>query len=244
MSQPINFSEEKYSVWKRLSIFLIDGLTSLITFFIIFFTLGIFSVKSIAYSNIQEMNFISSEIYKRENIDYKPDGQFGIYQIDYDKFIDKEIEKDSDIEKANEKYQETFDKIDKELNENMRYRENYGHFYGIYIATVVSSMLLPLLVFQFLIPLFSKSHQTLTMMMFHVALINTKTGALISGTKLLLRFLFIFTTEFLCVYLILNWIGLIFIVLSSFASISFTKNRSTLHDLVLKVKISPCWYTE
>ena len=73
-----------------------------------------------------------------------------------------------------------------------------------------------------------------------------KDNIVLSNIKITLRFFMIFLVEFLTVYLILSILGEIFLVLISLVMISLTKNRSTVHDLLLKSKIAPLTnvYTE
>jgi uncharacterized RDD family membrane protein YckC len=97
-----------------------------------------------------------------------------------------------------------------------------------------------------MIPLLTKKHQTIAMKLFKGALVSNKNGTLITSSQIFLRFLIIFITEFVCVYIILDWFGLIFLVLLTLFMISMSKNKSTFHDLILKcqVKKEEYAYTE
>lgn len=58
-----------------------------------------------------------------------------------------------------------------------------------------------------------------------------------SNSKILLRFLFIQIIELIAVYLLINWIGILFETLITLVLISFTGNRYALHDLVTNLHV-------
>ena len=125
------------------------------------------------------------------------------------------------------------------------YASAYKNFYIKYTFTEIGCAFISLLIFQLIIPLANKKKQSLGMMMFQASCVD-KDNIVLSNIKITLRFFMIFLVEFLTVYLILSILGEIFLVLISLVMISLTKNRSTVHDLILKSKIAPLTnvYTE
>ena len=242
MINDANASGPKYSIWKRISIFLIDGLMSFISFLLLFFALGTFCIEKISANNIKEMNDYSTAIYIREDLPFEKNWPFYITELDYDKYIDHEVAKNISVEDANSHYHETVAKVEKELNEIPEYKDAYNKFYLTYITTVLISISIPLFIFQLVIPMTNKKHQTLSMMMFKCAIVDSSTSTFVSNIKILLRFLILYTIEFLLVYILINWIGIIFVALITFCVISFTQNRSTIHDLFLKTKVQDLEY--
>ena len=81
------------------------------------------------------------------------------------------------------------------------------------------------------------------MKIFKGAITNKKDGTIISSIQLLLRFGLIFITEYLLVYMLLDWFGLIFLILVTLFLISMSKSKFTIHDLILKTKINKEEYT-
>ena len=242
MINDANAGGPKYSIWKRISIFLIDGLMSLISFLLLFFALGTFTIEKIATNNIKEMNQYSTAIYIREDLPFEKNWPFYIAELDYDKFIDHEVSKNITVEDANSHYNETIAKIEKELNEIPEYKDAYNKFYLTYITTVLISVSIPLFIFQLVIPITNKKHQTLSMMIFKATVVDSSTSTYISNVKVLLRFFILYTLEFLLIYILINWIGIIFVGLVTFCVISFTNNRSTIHDLITKTKVQDLEY--
>ena len=230
---------ERYSIWKRILIFIIEGLTSLLVFIGLLFTLGNFIQRNVAYDEVQTMNYHTSIVLEELNLPSKIENQYGLIEFDQDTFLDLKVEEGLSIESAVEEYNKQSEKVTEELVKIEEYTSSSGSFYAKYITIVISMMFIPLFIFQFLIPLLTKKHQTLTWMMFKVTLVDAKSNVILNSMKLLYRFILIYVMEFLFIYLLISWIGIIFLGLVTLVLISFTNNRLTVHDLVLKAKIRP-----
>lgn len=241
-----NYTHDSLSPWKRVLIFLVDALISFGVYLLLLLTIGSTLIKSIEKENIEIANQEFIKICEEHSIAYEKENQYGFYQMDFYAFMDNAIQSGLTSEEAYEKYYEKENEINKLLNENKIYVEAYNSFYITYVFTSILSMLVSLFIFQFLFPLLNKKHQTLGMKIFKGAIVNQKSGVIISSSQVLLRFIIIFTTEFLCVYVLLDWFGLIFLILISLFLLSFSKSRASLHDLILKcqVKKQEYAYTE
>ncbi len=241
-----NYTHDSLSPWKRVLIFLVDALISFGVYLLLLLTIGSTLIKSIEKENIEIANQEFIKICEEHSIAYEKENQYGFYQMDFYAFMDSSIQNGLTSEEAYEKYYEKENEINKLLNENKIYVEAYNSFYITYVFTSILSMLVSLFIFQFLFPLLNKKHQTIGMKIFKGAIVNQKNGVIISSSQVLLRFIIIFTTEFLCVYILLDWFGLIFLILITLFLLSFSKSRASLHDLILKcqVKKQEYAYTE
>lgn len=241
-----NYTHDSLSPWKRVLIFLVDALISFGVYLLLLLTIGSTLIKSIEKENIEIANQEFIKTCEEVSIDYEQESQYGFYQMDFYAFMDNAIQNGLTSEEAYEKYYEKENELNELLNENKTYVEAYNSFYITYVFTSVLSMLVSLFIFQFLFPLLNKKHQTIGMKIFKGAIVNQKNGTIISSSQVLLRFIIIFTTEFLCVYILLDWFGLIFLILITLFLLSFSKSRASIHDLILKcqVKKQEYAYTE
>ena len=232
-----NYTHDSLSSWKRIGIFVIDCLISFVIYLLLLFTIGNLVIKNIAQENINIANQEYLSVCQDSSLPVIKDSQYGLYQIDFDLLMDEYVQSGLSGEEAYEKYVETDNKVSALLKENEKYVKAYSSFYLTYLFVAILTMFVSLFIFQFIIPLLNKKHQTIGMKAFKGALVNKKTGVLISNTQVLLRLLIIFVTEFLLVYLLLDWFGLIFLILISLFLISMSKSKLTIHDLILKTKI-------
>ena len=116
------------------------------------------------------------------------------------------------------------------------YTETYRKFNSIYLLNFISCICVSTLIFELIIPLCNKRHKTIGMMIFKSNLVN-RDNIVASNSKILLRFLFIQIIELIAVYLLINWIGILFETLITLVLISFTGNRYALHDLVTNLHV-------
>jgi uncharacterized RDD family membrane protein YckC len=151
--------------------------------------------------------------------------------------MDNKINEGYSSEEAYSSYNEMDNKLLENLSKNNEYVDSYNKFYVTYNLVSILSMFVSLFIFHLLIPLFNKKHNTLGMKLFKTTLVTSKDSIIISNKQVLLRFFTLFITEYTLVYLLVNWMGLIFIVLASIFSISITKRKSSLHDLILKTEV-------
>ena len=236
---------EKISIWKRIFIFLIDFITALILCIALLYSIGNPIVSSIAKNDINKMNVAIEGVCEKYSYPTEYDSIYGLLQLNQEEIIDNKIKENMTHEQAFESYMEIYNKLYEELNANEMYASAYKNFYIKYTFTEIGCAFSSLLIFQLIIPLANKKKQSLGMMMFQASCVD-KDNIALSNIKITLRFFMIFLVEFLTVYLILSILGEIFLVLISLVMISLTKNRSTVHDLILKSKIAPLTnvYTE
>lgn len=238
-----NYTHDSISSWKRIGIFIIDSLVSFIVYVLLLFTIGNLIIKNVAKEDINLANQEYLTICQNNNLPVVKDSQYGLYQIDFDLLMDEYVQSGLTAEKAYEKYIETDNNIQSLLKENEAYVNSYSSFYFTYLFSSIITMLISLFVFQFIIPLLNKKHQTIGMKIFKGAIVNKKDGTTISSIQVLLRFGLIFITEYLLVYMLLDWFGLIFLILVTLFLISMSKSKFTIHDLILKTKINKEEYT-
>ena len=230
--------ENRYSIWKRFGIFLLDGLMVLILFGALLFSLGNYAIKGICANDIQNINQEFQKVCEEKEYPFKKENQYGLYIIDHDTWITYCVEQQGlTPEEAYESYEKISIEIDKELANSDIYNESYKKFYAVYKVSIVFCMFISLLILQLLLPLLNKKRQTLAMMIFKASIVNKSNNIVAKNYQILLRFLIMFIVEFLLVYLFIETIGIIFVVLITMVLISFSKNRITIHDLVLKLKI-------
>ena len=238
-----NYTHDSISSWKRIGIFIIDSLVSFIVYVLLLFTVGNLIIKNVAKEDINLANQEYLTICQNNNLPVVKDSQYGLYQIDFDLLMDEYVQSGLTAEKAYEKYIETDNTIQSLLKENEAYVNSYSSFYFTYLFSSIITMLVSLFVFQFIIPLLNKKHQTIGMKIFKGSIVNKKDGTVISSIQVLLRFGLIFITEYLLVYMLLDWFGLIFLILVTLFLISMSKSKFTIHDLILKTKINKEEYT-
>ena len=230
MIRYIDPNKTNVSIYKRLMIFILDALMTFLFFIILFLSIGNLSIKTIEKHNINECNSL--------NLPYDKDNQYGLIQIDFNTYMDNKVNEGYTSEEAYSSYNEMDNKLLEILSKNEDYVNSYNKFYITYNLVSILSMFVSLFIFHLLIPLFNKKHNTLGMKLFNTTLVTSKDSIIISNKKVLLRFFTLFITEYTLVYLLVNWMGLIFVVLASIFSISITKRKSSLHDLILKTEVN------
>jgi len=230
--------EKGISAWKRILIFIIDGCLALIIFLALLYTAGNASVKAINHNEINTINLVYEEVCKEKSIPYKVESVYGFYQIDQNSIINQKVEEGLDVEKAYSYYEEVNTWVNKEIQGYDEYIQAYKRFYSSYIVCNVVCMLIPLFVFELIIPLLTRKHQTIGMMCFSLGIVYKKDNISVKNYTVLFRFLFIFFVEYLIPYILLKLIGLVFVILLTFLSISFTKSKATFHDGILKLKLA------
>lgn len=237
MIRDIDPNKTNVSIYKRLIIFILDALMTFLFFIILFLSIGNLSIKTIEKYNINTLNNIYINECNSLNLPYEKDNQYGLIQIDFNTYMDKKVNEGYTSEEAYSSYNEMDNKLLETLSKNEDYVNSYNKFYITYNLVSILSMFVSLFIFHLLIPLFNKKHNTLGMKLFNTTLVTSKDSIIISNKKVLLRFFTLFITEYTLVYLLVNWMGLIFIVLASIFSISITKRKSSLHDLILKTEV-------
>lgn len=231
-------SNEKISIWKRIFIFLFDFITSAIIALVLLYAVGNPIVSNIAKEDVSKMNVVITNVCEKYSYPTETESLYGLVQIDQEEYMDQKVSENMNGEQAFEEYQKAYNKLHEELNKDLTYAKAYKNFYLKYTFTEILCVFTSLLIFQLIIPLFSKKKQTLGMKIFKAACVD-KDNIILSNTKMTLRFFMIFLVEYLTVYLVLSLMGEIFLVLITLVTISLTKNRSTFHDLIMKSRIAP-----
>ena len=93
------------------------------------------------------------------------------------------------------------------------------------------SLFLSLVIFNLIIPLFSKKNYTLGKFMFKIGTVNSITGRNARKSQIVLRFI-VYSFEVLISFLTFGAVLLV-----SFAFTLFTKNNSSIHDMIAKTKL-------
>lgn len=223
--------EKKFSTWKRLLIFILDGLISLCFYAILFFTIGNFCVKKSANIWIETMNSNYIQVCEEQNYPFVEEKQYGIVSLDEKQFVYQKIQAGQSNEEAYQNYLDVKNKIDSILKQNEQYTQSTSKFYLHYLFEVMLCMFTSLFIFQFVFPLCFKN-QTIAMKCFKATIVNKKDYTMVSKYKLLLRFFIMYLLEFFLIYMILNIFGLVFLILISFVFISLSKQKLSFHDLL------------
>lgn len=231
-------SERKlYSATKRIITFLIDAILTLSLMFFLLFFVSNYTISYFASEEISQLNEIYQEECDKLDYPYSVDNGYGIYQLDFEKYVDKQIDNGLSEKEAIENYYKAYDELDKLVFQHEEANKPYRTIQNIYLLHVIISIFVATIIFELIIPLCNKYHQTLGMLLMKSALVDQGTHIVLSNIKVLLRFFFIFGVELLLVFIILNYIGLIFVGLFTLFFISLTKRRLTFHDAIVKAKI-------
>ena len=229
-------SSKKYSIWKRFSIFLIDGITTLGLCLIVFFSLCNITIPAMAKNEISSLNNMYQQLCVDQNIPYKK-STYGLYRIDSDKYVDYLVENENLSEKdAMNKYLKVVDDLDDQLSKQDGYDKAFNKFYAIYMLNLISCMCVSAITFQLIIPLANKRHKTLGMFVCRANLVN-KENEVASNLKIALRYLIIQLAELILVYALFSWLGIIFECLIMLILMSFSRNRLNIHDAILGLHI-------
>lgn len=232
-----NARQKKIGKGKRILSFLIDFLFILL----VFFPLSIFVSKPIITSfssdSIAKINEVAKEIYEENNLPYMTNKQnYNLIEIDYDSFIimTKQENPTYTDEKINDLYFESYRKSQELIQSKGKYIDNYSVFYIKYLFINSITMLIPIFINYFLIPLLNKKRKSIGSFITKTSLVNVKDNNPISQVKVLLRFIFIFIVEFLLLYSIFNTYFFIVYPLMQIIFMLPTKNNYEIHDIVTR----------
>ena len=130
-------SNKKYSITKRMIIFLIDGILTIGTIFALFFGICQFIIPSLAHNEISQLNSWYQEICISENVPYT-EGTYGIYKVDSKKYILQLSEQGIEEDKLMDTYLQKVDELDDKLAKVDGYTETYRKFNSIYLLNFIS----------------------------------------------------------------------------------------------------------
>ena len=233
----------KYSAFKRVLIFLIDLLLVLVIYALILFSVGTSLVTKLSVDDVKVVNSEFAKVALKFDVPTLDGGLYGLKVIDMDGIIDSEINSGKTSEDGFNRYNELNNLVNQELVKSEVYKESFNNFYRNYLFINILSMFTSLLIIELIVPLFSKKHQTLGMMLLKACLVSKNSFIILSKYQVLLRFFIILILEYLASYLFLNNFGLTMLILLSIASICFTKHRFTFSDAILKVKMAETEYS-
>lgn len=228
---------KRYSAWKRGLSFFIDGILTVGMMLFLLLFVSDFSIRYFAKDSIEQINEVYASVCTEKNYPYHDNGAYGIYQLDLEQFITQRKDEGLTTKDAFDKYQIAYDEVDKEVSKTDSVLLPYQNINRIYLLHEFVSIFISAFVFELLVPLLNKKHKTIGMFITKSCLVTKDDHIVISNTKVFLRFFFIFVLELLTVFLVLNYFGLLFLGIGTFAMISFTKNRLTFHDAIIKSKI-------
>lgn len=227
--------KEKFSIWKRMLIFLIDGIMVVGVVIALFLTVCYKSISYFAKNEVNNLNGMYQTLCEQKGVPYKS-GSYGIYRVDNEKYIEILINDGFKEEEAVKKSYEMVDTLDDLMTKEDNYATNFNKFYSIYLLHLTTTIVITTLIFQFIVPISNKKHRTIGMMIFKAVPVD-KENIIIKNTTLLLRFLIILVVELLLAYLVANWMAILFVALGSFVLISFTNKRLSIHDAILKIHL-------
>lgn len=230
--------KDKYFVFKRCISFIIDVLMLAAIYLSLLFSLGHLSIREIAKDNIVKINEIYATTAEAHGMSTTLDPFLGVAELDRKAYIKYEVEENGlDVEKAMDKFYEIEKKVNDDLNKNAEYRKYYNKFYITDKIVEICCMLVPLLVFQLIIPLCLRKRQTLGMMIFKLSIVKKKDNVYISQYQVLLRFFIIFITEYLLVSILLGITGILIVLFLSIVIMLITPNKLSLHDAMMLVRV-------
>lgn len=218
-------------------------LSFLLDFFIILLIyLPLFSfatkpiITNIAQNDIQEINNITISICNQNNYPYiVNNSNYKLIEIDINKFVEEKMKENITQEKAYDQYFDAYNNLNDKLMNNSEYIKYYSAFHVKNVYGAILTVLIPLIIFQFIIPLINK--KTIGNYITKTTICNLKNNQITSNIKISIRFLLILILNIIIPYVILNSLSFITIPLIELMFIIITKNKQTLINLISSTKI-------
>lgn len=224
-----------YSAVKRMGAFLIDGIIAFSLIFCLLFFVSDYTIGAICKNPVEQINQIYAEECEKLNYPYIK-STYGLYEIDLDAFIEIKISEGKTTQEASNLYDEAYEKIDDIVSNREEFKIPAQEIQRVYYLHVIVILFGVSFIFEFVIPLFNKYHQSIGMLLLKCVIVNSKTNIVLSRLKLFIRFNFIYVIELLLIFLLFSYFGLIFLGLITIFIITITKKRLTLHELILNAK--------
>lgn len=234
----INF--KKITKKRRILSSFIDFLLIVITYLLIFNFLGKPVITKIAKNDIDDINFITTQICEENSFPYRINQQnYNLVEIDMENYVAQLLNEDGSLseEEAFDKYFDAVGKLTEKLTSDSNYVRYYSTFHTKCLYAYTISILLPVFIFEFIIPLTNKGRKTIGKFSTSTSLVNSKNNCTISNIKLVLRFIFIFVIEFVLFQIIFNQFSIIILALCELMFMLISQNVSSIHDLVVQTKV-------
>lgn len=230
---------KKITKGKRILSSLIDFLILVITYGVLFYTVGTISIKACSKNNIDAINSEVIRICDNYNYPYKEGYEYGIYTLDTEKYFatQKEMNPSLSDDELAQKSTTAFNNLTEGLNNSDVYNENYNKFYRNYFLIYTSSMAIVNIVFELIIPMVDKKRRTIGMMITKQSLTNIKNNEICSNVKVMIRFFVLFVAECVLLRLLLTKFLFLILPLLELIFILATKQCFTLHEIVSGTKV-------
>jgi hypothetical protein len=226
---------------KRIAAFFIDIAILLGTYFLLFYTAAVPSIKATASSSINEINVTYALHCDDHSYPYyKNEANFGFYEMDDAKYVAslREANPALNEEEAYDQYFDAYNALKKEVQSDKKYVSAYSAFQKWYLFFDMLAYLLPSLAFELIIPLFSKDRKTLSNMMLSLSRVNYSDGRIVKGYKVIISFLITFLIELFLLKVLLNYWSLLIMPLADLLLICALPGHPTLANLCSASRLS------
>ena len=230
---------KKITKGKRILSALIDFLIIVITYGMLFYTIGTISIKACSSNNIANINNEVVRICESYNYPYKEGYEYGIYTFDTDAYYDVQKQKNPSLseDELAQKSSEAFNNLTEGLNNSDVYNTNYNEFYRNYFLIYTATIAIVNIAFELIIPMFDKKQRTIGMMIIKQALVNIKNNEICSNVKVMIRFFILFVAECVLFRLLLTKFLFLILPLLALIFILATKQCFTLHEVASGTKV-------
>ena len=231
-----NIKTIKITKKRRYLSFIIDFFIILLIYFPLFNFATKPIITNVAQNDIQEINNITISICEQNNYPYIVNySNYKLIEIDMNKFIEEKMKENITQEKAYDQYFDAYNNLNDKLINNTEYIKYYSSFHVKNVYGAILTSLIPLLIFQLILPLISK--KTIGNYITKTTISNSKNNQKTSNIKISLRFLLIFILNTIIPYVLFNFITFIMIPLIELMFIIITKNKQTLINLISSTKV-------
>lgn len=232
--------QKKIGNGRRLLTQLIDFVLVAGVFLLAFIFGGEPLIAHISKPNIDAINLVYQEMCDERGYVAVPNNEFGFYQVEVNSFMDNYIAAHPTVseEEAYDKYIEARGEVDLAITKTDVYKENHRVFYWNYIWNLALFLLVPILVFELLVPVFDKKyHRTIGMYITKTVMVNKKNNQTAFPQKLILRFFVTYIIEYFIFLLLMQLMGLLISFLLMAMFILATKRKYAPHDFFSFTKI-------
>ena len=235
-------SERKPSFWKRFGVFFLDAFIVFGVYLGLVYGAGNFALKAATSNEISIIQEEYQTVMVTHGYPYIQEEIFGFYQFDDLGYIKSQMEAGKTYEQAEKAANEASTKIDEEVTKSENYNAAFKTFFAGYNLMRAACMTIPMIIFELIIPVATKKRQTLFMKVFRLGMAKKEDSTPIPTMRVVGRFFLIYVVEYLSLAFISLYIGWEYIaygfgLLASVASMSFTRNRATIHDLLFGINV-------
>ncbi len=229
----MSLSIQKANFWKRISAFLFDFIIT------VMLTVGLATVVSavVGYDK-QNAKLEARYAYFEQTIEEK----YQEYGVDFD-ILENQEEYNKLTEEQKQRYEAAVEDFNEALTGDAEAQDIYQSLFSLSLLIVGVSLLLAILIVQFIVPLFFKNGQTLGKKIFGLAVMRSNCVKLTNPILFIRSILGVYTidTMFPISLLIMIYFGLLGIVgtvtiglllLLQIGVLLGSKYRSSIHDLL------------